>query len=34
MLIAQGIEAFQIWTGRDVPFQPIYHAVFAGDDVE
>jgi shikimate dehydrogenase len=28
MLIAQGIKAFEIWTGKTVPFEPIYNAVF------
>jgi shikimate dehydrogenase len=28
MLIAQGIKAFEIWTGKTVPFDAVYQAVF------
>jgi len=32
MLVAQALESFRLWTGRDdVPFDPIYKAVFGGE---
>ena len=30
MLIAQALEAYAVWTGRTVPFDPVYEAVFGG----
>jgi shikimate 5-dehydrogenase len=32
MLVWQALEAFKIWTGREVEFQPLYSTVFGGND--
>lgn len=31
MLVAQALKSLKLWTLLDIPFEPVYHAVFAGE---